>query len=172
MDERPGAPLDDPIEMLGEQWRAALPDLDTAPMLLIARLNRTRAVVMARIEASLTEAGSSLADFDVLSTLRRHAAPHRMKPSAIAEAVMLSASGMTNRIDHLVDAGLVERVPDPTDRRVLPVQLTERGIAEAERLVRLLVAVDAEVIAELEPAECSQLASTLRELERSARAAS
>jgi len=168
MDEAP----DDPIAALGEQWRAALPDLDTAPMLLIARLNRTRAVVMARIETMLVEAGSSLADFDVLSTLRRQAPPHRMKPSAIAEAVMLSASGMTNRIDHLVDAGLVERVPDPTNRRVLPVQLTERGLAEAEWLVRLLVTDEANIVAGLDTAERSRLASTLAELERSARAAS
>ena len=126
----------DPIVRLQDEWRHELPDLDTHAMATVARLNRTRAMVMREIETELVAAGSSLADFDVLATLRRQGPPYRMKPSTLARTIMLSASGVTSRIDHLERAGLVERVHDPTNRRTAPVVLTERGIAEAERLAR------------------------------------
>ena len=127
------ANVDDPIELLQAQWQAELPDLDTSSMASVARLNRTRALTMQQVAGALDGAGSSLADFDVLATLRRQGPPYQMKPSSIAKTVMLSPSGMTNRIDQLERAGLVERVVDPSNRRVSPVALTSAGVAEVSK---------------------------------------
>jgi DNA-binding MarR family transcriptional regulator len=77
---------------------------------------------------------------------------------------MLSASGMTSRIDHLEQAGLVHRVIDPTNRRTAPVALTPAGVAEAERLVRTLVATEEELLSSLTPRERSTLDRVLRKL--------
>jgi DNA-binding MarR family transcriptional regulator len=154
----------DPIDHLAEQWRHELDDLDTAAMVTVARLNRTRALTMGEVERALTAAGSSLADFDVLSTLRRQGPPHQMKPSSIARSIMLSASGMTSRIDHLERAGLVQRVTDPTNRRIAPVALTPAGVAEAERLVRALVATEEELLSCLTPKERRTLDTVLTKL--------
>jgi DNA-binding MarR family transcriptional regulator len=154
----------DPIDHLGDQWRRELGDLDTDAMVTVARLNRARALTMGRVERALSDAGSSLADFDVLSTLRRQGPPYQMKPSSIARSIMLSASGMTSRIDHLEQAGLVQRVSDPTNRRTAPVALTPAGVAEAERLVRTLVATEEELVSCLTAKERGTLDAVLTKL--------
>ncbi|MEM7093150.1 MAG: MarR family transcriptional regulator [Actinomycetota bacterium] len=154
----------DPIELLGEQWRGEVPDIDTAPMVAVARLNRTRALVIKRVEDALAEAGSSMATFDVLSSLRRQGPPYEMKPSAIARSIMLSASGMTNRVDQLEAAGLVARVADPTSRRTAPVALTDDGVAEAERLLRIVVQTEQDALAGLSATERDTLGDLLAKL--------
>ncbi|MEM9133240.1 MAG: MarR family transcriptional regulator [Actinomycetota bacterium] len=154
----------DPVDHLQDQWRRELADLDTGAMATVARINRVRALAVGQVARALTEAGSSLADFDVLSTLRRQGPPYRMKPSSIARSIMLSASGTTSRIDQMERAGLVERVMDPTNRRIAPVALTERGVAEAERLVRHLVTTEERILSRLTIGERATLDELLIKL--------
>lgn len=155
---------DDAVERLSDEWNRELADLDTAAMATVARLNRVRALLIGRVERTLTATGSSLADFDVLATLRRQGDPYRMKPSALARSIMLSPSGMTNRIDQLEAAGLLERVVDPDSRRTSPVALTPSGVAEAERLVRELVRTEEELLSSLTGHERSTLDGILAKL--------
>jgi len=61
--------------------------------------------------------------------------PQRM--GVIAWRLNSSQSAATSMIDRLVDKGLVERVPDSDDRRVVACQLTEPGREEMERLWRI-----------------------------------
>jgi predicted dehydrogenase len=56
-------------------------------------------------------------EFDVLATLRRSGDPYMLSPTRLYEAAMISSGGMTNRLDRLERAGLIERRPDPSDRR-------------------------------------------------------
>lgn len=138
-----------PIDQMTQAWACELPDLDTSPMATLAQVNRLSLLVNHRIEEALNNAGSSLAEFDVLSALRRQGAPYVLKPSELSKHVMLSPSGMTHRVSLLEAAALVERRADPSNRRILPVALTSEGIEVAERLVRLVVEVEAEILAAL-----------------------
>ena len=61
--------------------------------------------------------------------------PQRM--GVIAWRLNSSQSAATSMIDRLVDKGLVERMPDSDDRRVVACQLTEPGREEMERLWRI-----------------------------------
>lgn len=45
----------------------------------------------------------------------------------LCESMSINSSTMTGIIDRMEDAGLVERRPDPVDRRALVVYLTEKG---------------------------------------------
>jgi MarR family transcriptional regulator, organic hydroperoxide resistance regulator len=45
----------------------------------------------------------------------------------LCDRTMIPASSMTNTIDRLVEAGLIERAAHPTDRRVSVVALTDHG---------------------------------------------
>src|SRR5688572_27524247 len=96
-------------------------------MATIARLGRVAAVVTRAVEDVLLEHGLTVGEFDVLATLRRGGAPYEMIPSALARVLMLSPAGMTNRVDRLEAAGLVDRRPDPADRRSSWVVLTRAG---------------------------------------------
>ncbi len=46
---------------------------------------------------------------------------------------MLSSGGITKRLDRLGEAGLVERRPDPNDRRGALVRLTRKGRVVIDR---------------------------------------
>ena len=81
---------------------------------------------------------------------------------------------MTNRLDRLEEAGLVRRVPDPSDRRSVLVALTDAGLAQVERAVEAHVPNEAALVARLAPEERDALAALLRrflvEFEPSSRA--
>jgi DNA-binding MarR family transcriptional regulator len=88
-------------------------------------------------------------------------------------ATLLSSSGMTKRLDRMEDAGLIERRPDPNDRRGTLVRLTRRGRSVIDRAVETHVEKEERLLAALTPAERRTLdrllKSLLIELERAER---
>ena len=91
------------------------------------------AAVCADVEAELQRShGLSLRWYDVL--LHLYAAPERrLSMRDLGDAVVISKSGLTGVVDRMARAGLVERVPDPDDRRVTLVALTGVGAERYER---------------------------------------
>jgi len=53
---------------------------------------------------------------------------------ALADAIGVDASSATWLVDRLEERGFAERRPDPDDRRVKTIVLTDRGIAVREQL--------------------------------------
>ena len=155
---------DGPIRQLTDDWQRELPGLDVGPMATLAQINRLSLLVNRQIEQALSANGSSLAEFDVLSALRRQGAPFRLKPSELSRRVMLSPSSMTHRVDPLEKTGLVERQSDPSNRRIIPVALTPEGVAVAETLVQIVVEVQVEVLRSLSPTERRALDETTTRL--------
>ena len=108
--------------------------------------------------------------FDLLAALRRVGAPYELNPTSLMRATLLSSSGMTKRLDRIEEAGLIERRPDPNDRRGTLVRLTRRGknvidravethVSNEERLLGVLTAADRRTLDRV-------LKSLLIELER------
>jgi DNA-binding MarR family transcriptional regulator len=85
------------------------------------------AAVVRAIEADLKNSGSiSLSWYDVL--LELNAAPdRRLRMSELGERVVLSRTRVSRIVDELVAAGLVERTPDPEDKRAAFATLTPAG---------------------------------------------
>ena len=70
--------------------------------------------------------GLPLRWFDVLTQL--HMTPHkRLSMTELANAVLLSKSGLTRLVDRIEEAGLVQRASAPGDRRSLLIVLTPSG---------------------------------------------
>lgn len=124
-------PLDH-VDHILAQWRRERPDLDVDPMGLLGRLNRLTTHLGREVEAVLLKHGLSSSAFDVLATLRRSGSPYRLSPGDLLAMTMVSSGTMTNRIDQLEKAGLVERIHNPNDRRSVLISLTERGFAIVE----------------------------------------
>jgi DNA-binding MarR family transcriptional regulator len=71
---------------------------------------------------------------------------------------------MTNRVDRLAARGLVERLPDPHDRRGVLVRLTARGRTTVDGALSGLLDRERDLLAGLEPADQQRLAALLRTL--------
>ena len=88
----------------------------------------TYADLVAAIERDLDAHDLTLGDYQVLVYLSE-VDSHSMRMCDLADRLQLSPSGLTRRLDGLVKAGLVTRVPSTEDRRVMRAQLTEAGFA-------------------------------------------
>jgi DNA-binding MarR family transcriptional regulator len=100
-----------------EAWKAFL----RAQAELISTLDR-------ELEA---EQGMPLTFFDVLIQLSQ--AGGRLRMSELANAVLLSRSGVTRLVDRMVRAGLLRREQCPEDRRALYAALTPEGTRALKR---------------------------------------
>ena len=88
---------------------------------------RGHARVLAELDAELRrDHGLTLGDYDVLVHLA-DARGDRLRMCDLAEAVLLSPSGLSRRVERLERAGLVERERATTDARNIEAGLTAAG---------------------------------------------
>ncbi|MEP4199354.1 MAG: MarR family transcriptional regulator [Aliishimia sp.] len=125
----------DHVDRIVTQWNKARPDLDVGPMETIGRLSRLAAKLGNEMEKTWKAYGLNPASFDVLATLRRSGKPEGLSPGEMLDLTMVTSGTMTNRIDQLVKADLVERVPNPEDKRGFLIRLTQQGFATIENAV-------------------------------------
>ena len=102
---------------------------------------------------------------DVLATLRRQGAPYQLRPSDFTGMLMLTSSGTTKRLDRLERAGLIERAPDPADRRGVLIRLTPAGLELIDRVTDAHLDNERELIGALSATERDRLAGLLRKLQ-------
>ena len=156
--------MQDGVDRIIEQWQHERPELDHSPIGVVGRISRLARELEHRLEPVYRAHGLEPGWHDVLATLRRSGPPYELRPSELTGTLMLTSSGTTKRLDRLERAGLVERAPDPQDRRGVLIRLTAEGrevidattVAHLENERRLLAALSA--------AEREQLADLLRRL--------
>jgi DNA-binding MarR family transcriptional regulator len=71
---------------------------------------------------------------------------------------------MTNRIDRLVQRGLVERRTDPNDGRGILVQMTGQGLSRVDAAITRLVDAESELLSGLSATDQERLSGLLRKL--------
>jgi len=71
---------------------------------------------------------------------------------------------MTNRIDRLVESGLVVRRDDPNDGRGVLVEMTSVGLTRVDAAITRLIDAEAAILSGLTRAEQKRLAESLRRL--------
>lgn len=125
----------DHVDKILAQWRQERPDLEVASMGLIGRLKRLVSCLFREMEKAWGEFGLNAASFDVLATLRRSGAPFSLSPSDLIASTMVTSGTMTNRIDQLAKAGLVERKQSPEDGRSFQIVLTDKGFAVIDEAI-------------------------------------
>ena len=107
----------DEVDRIVAAWRHERPDLDVSPMEILSRVSRLSRQLDRARKSSFSDYGIESWAFDVLSALRRSGEPYQLSPSTLLQETLVTSGTMTNRIDRLVTAGWVERLPDPDDRR-------------------------------------------------------
>lgn len=147
-----------------EEWSRTAPDLDVTPLEVVGRLLRCAAHLNRMIEEALQPLGLSYGDFDVLNTLRRRGDPDGTNPKALAASALVTSGAMTARLDRLESAGLLERRPDPDDRRAVLVRLTPAGRERATRAVDAVLAADRRFLEPLGAGDRRTVAAALKRL--------
>jgi DNA-binding MarR family transcriptional regulator len=159
------APLaPDHIDTILAEWRRERPDLDVAPLGVLSRLFRTASLADAELSDAIAEYDLQPGWFDLLAALRRSGSPFELTPTRLLRSTLLSSGGMTKRLDRMAEAGLVERRPDPSDRRGTLVALTARGKAVVDEAVVTHLANEEHILRSLSPTQRRALDDLLRVL--------
>lgn len=153
----------DHVDRILDQWAKERPDLDTRAMGLIGRLKRLHERLSVEVARVYNAHGLSAASFDVLATLRRSGPPYALSPSALVQWTMVTSGTMTNRLDRLEGAGLIERRPNPADGRGSVVALTDAGFKLIDTVVAEHAANETRLMEELSPETAEQLNAALKE---------
>jgi DNA-binding MarR family transcriptional regulator len=154
----------DSVDCIIQGWAERDPRLDPSPLEVAGRLLLCAAYLERALVAALQSFGLSFGDFDVLNTLRRRGDDRGTKPKDLAQSSLITSGAMTSRLDRLERAGLIERKPDPADRRGVLVQLTEHGERLAEESLHAVIAADEDFLEPLSPRQRNSVASALRQL--------
>ncbi len=156
--------MQDEVDRLVAAWRRERPDLDVRPLEVLSRVTRLARHLDRARRAAFSEHELETWEFDVLSALRRSGDPYQLSPGQLLNQTLVTSGTMTNRIDRLADKGLVQRSPDPTDRRGVLVSLTERGLAEVDAALSDLLSHEQKLLAGLTERQRDILATLLRDL--------
>jgi len=154
----------DEVDRLVEAWRRERPDLDVSPLEVLSRVTRlARHLDRARRSAFAAHELEAW-EFDVLSALRRAGEPYQLSPGQLLTQTLVTSGTMTNRIDRLAGRGLVQRLPDPGDRRGVLVRLTDAGRARVDAALADLLDHERTILAALPDDRHDDLARLLRTL--------
>ena len=154
----------DEVDRLVEAWQRERPDLELAPMQVLSRVSRLSHHLDRARRASFADHGVESWEFDVLAALRRAGTPYELSPGRLIKETLVTSGTMTNRVDRLVARGLVERLPDPHDRRGVLVRLTDEGRTTVDGALASLLARERELLGGLDASSQTRLASLLRRL--------
>lgn len=147
----------DKVDAAIAQWQRQHPDTDFTTMAVLGRLKRCAFLLEPLLTAEFAKFGLNYGEFDVLATLRRSGEPYTLTPTELYSTLMICSGTMTNRLKHLENKGLIERLPNPNDNRSLLVALSDAGrhlidkafFAHLHNEERLLEGVDDEVLQDL-----------------------
>lgn len=152
----------DAVDRIIQQWKDEGITDDLAPMEILGRMARLNAIIGKMLENNFTNFGLTRWEFDVLATLRRSGAPYCLSPTKLFDTLMVTSGTMTNRLAQLEKRGLVERLRDSSDKRSLPVQLTEKGLELLNNCLSAHIEKEAEITSGLSHEQMRTLNGLLR----------
>ena len=165
MPPTPPLPLD-PIEEAHRQWTAHGWGDVADGMAAVTSVMRAQQIMMARVDEALKPTGLTFARYELLALLSftRSGAMPMAKASA---RLQVHPTSVTNAVDRLESAGLVKRVPHPSDRRATLIEITDAG---KELVLEATEQLNTKVFGQpgLESEKLDQLVRIIAELRRAA----
>lgn len=158
----PAAGPTDEVDRIVAAWRSLRPGLDVSPLEVLSRVTRLSRHLDRARSAAFGALGLEVWEFDVLTALRRAGEPYQLTVGQLVAQTLVSSGTMTNRVDRLVERGLVGRHRDPSDGRGVIVRLTPAGGELVDVALADLLARENELLRGLDGAQREQLAGLLR----------
>lgn len=156
--------MQDEVDRLVGAWARERPDLDVRPLEVLSRVTRLARHLDRARRTSFAAHDLDLWEFDVLAALRRAGRPYVLSPGQLVDQTMVTSGTMTNRVDRLETRGLVQRLPDPADRRGVHVRLTPRGRERVDSALADLLHRERDLLRGLSRNDRDALSTLLRKL--------
>jgi DNA-binding MarR family transcriptional regulator len=146
------------------RWGSISPELDMGAYQVTARISRIALHIAQHQEEVFGQLGLNRGEVGVLGALRVAGPPHRLSPTRLFKGLMLSSAGITSRLDRLEKRGLVNRSPDPDDRRAVVVELTDAGLKLLDQAVAANTKSERALLGDLSATEVAALSTLLRQM--------
>ncbi len=150
--------LDDHVSRALAHW----PQIDPEVEGIVTRIDKVDRYIEKAAAASLARVGLNHQEFKVLIALHGEPRTH----GSLCRDLLVSTGAMTNRLDKLERSGLLTRMPDPSDRRGVLLELTPRGRERLDEYIEIEAKREIELLAVLDPTEKQELNHLLRKLMR------
>src|SRR5215216_513030 len=145
-----------------KELRVEPPAADTPPRSVGFLISQLGFLSSKGFMAALAPAGIDPREFLLM---RFVAASEGQSQQALAERLAVPASRMVALVDHLEEAGLVERRPDAEDRRVRGLHLTRKGREVLERAGRIAIDYETRLCAGINREERELLIDLLQKVQ-------
>jgi DNA-binding MarR family transcriptional regulator len=153
---------DAPIRVEADHARR-YPGADKLATECVVNLIRTESLVAGERNGRFRRFGLTGSTFNVLMIL--DAAPEPLSPHQLGERLLVTRGTVTGLLDTLQRQDLVRRVPHPTDRRMLLIELTDTGRTMLRETWRTHFPAEAEMMSVLFDAEKETLVRLLGKLQ-------
>ena len=156
----------DTIALAREKWLEHGWQDAAEGMTAITSVMRAQQIFQARVDEVLRPFDLTFARYELLMLLV-FSSNGSMPIKKASERLQVHPTSITNAVDRLEAAGLVRRLPHPTDGRATLVEITETG---SETGLKATEALNAEVFSHpgLSPRRVATLISVLEDLRKSA----
>ncbi|GAB3520568.1 MarR family winged helix-turn-helix transcriptional regulator [Arthrobacter monumenti] len=114
-----------------------------------------------RFEVAVEGIPAGIRGFQILSTVIHRDPPNQQ---ALGAHLAIDRTVLTYLLDTLVDAGVVERVPAPSDRRARKIVATDNGRETLARYEERVAAAESGLLSGLETSEADTLAALIGRL--------
>jgi DNA-binding MarR family transcriptional regulator len=112
---------------VGAGFRDFFPDAEPDAVEAVLNILKTATMIQARVTPLTRDFNLTVPEFSVLEALSSAGQPQA--PRVISQRLVVPAQTLTNVLDSLEAAGLVRRLPHPTDRRSILIAITDAGRA-------------------------------------------
>ncbi len=127
------------VKDIATSWARERPDLDPVDYLLPIYLIRIGRIADRMGDHRWKKRfGVSASEIRVLFALRRSGGEYARRPTDLFRALLVTSGAITKKVERLSAAGLVKRIPDPTDRGGALVKLTPKGKKVADEALASL----------------------------------
>jgi len=81
--------------------------------------------------------GLTRSEYELLATLMLNLDDEKtaLSVTELSNLLQITPAGVTHLVNPLEEAGYIERLPDPNDRRIVLIGLTDKGTETAEALI-------------------------------------
>ena len=150
----------DPIQRAGENWEQTWGP--ATAMRAATSVFRTQQILLSRFDEVLRPYELTFARYEAL-VLLRFSRTGTLPLKVIGSRLMVHPTSVTNTIERLSAAGLVERRPNPADGRGILASITDSGRGIVEKATADLMGVDFG-LANISQERLEALYQTLREV--------